>query len=474
MFNHTLESPRTLASLTLLGALLVGSSPASALSVADQFTSPSFDNDDGTTSWSTPWIEDDPQYGGDGPEAGQIQVRYGELRLDDRPNTYAIPSATRGVDLATAETAILSFDFRTHSGVDTGDAIELEISADGGSSFFLLERIDGIAGAINESRQYDISTFASSDTALRYRVARGYGGRYERFYVDNVVIEFTLSSFGDNTESGDDPEFGDDPAVDPPDYNPQDPRVQVTHKVTAVDADTVHATGNTGQGITIAFVDTGNLLFDEINRAADGHNRILANYDAIQDSLGIWVQNDGSGHGTHVITTAISSYNTSPNGPTIFSPDSYTSDNTYNGMAPGADLVVVKAFDAQARAPTPTSFADRLDRRQQGRLRHPGAQSLVQRPAQSYYWDDPLNQAVMAAWQAGIVVVASAGNLGPDPMTIGVPGNVPYVITVGAMSDNFTPRTAATTSWLPSPRPDRPSKPSSSPRSSPRRPRAWR
>ncbi len=60
-------------------------------------------------------------------------------------------------------------------------------------------------------------------------------------------------------------------------------------------------------------------------------------------------------------------------------------------------------------------------------------------PPQSYYWDDPLNQAVMAAWRSGIIVVASAGNLGPDPMTIGVPGNVPYVITVGAMTDNFTP-----------------------------------
>jgi serine protease AprX len=60
-------------------------------------------------------------------------------------------------------------------------------------------------------------------------------------------------------------------------------------------------------------------------------------------------------------------------------------------------------------------------------------------PPQSYYWDDPLNQAVMAAWQAGIVVVASAGNTGPDPMTIGVPGNVPYVITVGAMTDNYSP-----------------------------------
>ena len=58
---------------------------------------------------------------------------------------------------------------------------------------------------------------------------------------------------------------------------------------------------------------------------------------------------------------------------------------------------------------------------------------------QSHYWDDPLNQAVMAAWQAGIVVVASAGNSGPDPMTVGVPGNVPYIITVGAMTDNYTP-----------------------------------
>ena len=45
----------------------------------------------------------------------------------------------------------------------------------------------------------------------------------------------------------------------------------------------------------------------------------------------------------------------------------------------------------------------------------------------------------MAAWQAGIVVVVSAGNTGPEAMTIGAPGNVPYVITVGAMTDNYTP-----------------------------------
>src|SRR4029434_7435805 len=38
--------------------------------------------------------------------------------------------------------------------------------------------------------------------------------------------------------------------------------------------------------------------------------------------------------------------------------------------------------------------------------------------------------------------VAAAGNEGPEPMTIGVPGNVPYVITVGALSDSGTPYNA--------------------------------
>jgi hypothetical protein len=45
----------------------------------------------------------------------------------------------------------------------------------------------------------------------------------------------------------------------------------------------------------------------------------------------------------------------------------------------------------------------------------------------------------MAAWQAGIVVVVAAGNRGPSPQTIGVPGNVPYVITVGAVTDSYYP-----------------------------------
>ena len=56
---------------------------------------------------------------------------------------------------------------------------------------------------------------------------------------------------------------------------------------------------------------------------------------------------------------------------------------------------------------------------------------------QSFYWNDPIDQAVMKLWQAGVVVVASAGNWGPTAQTIGVPGNVPYIITVGAMTEQL-------------------------------------
>jgi serine protease AprX len=61
-------------------------------------------------------------------------------------------------------------------------------------------------------------------------------------------------------------------------------------------------------------------------------------------------------------------------------------------------------------------------------------------PVYAPYWADPYNLAVMAAWKEGIVVVASAGNSGPDPMSIGVPGNTPYIITVGAYTDHYTPQ----------------------------------
>ena len=54
--------------------------------------------------------------------------------------------------------------------------------------------------------------------------------------------------------------------------------------------------------------------------------------------------------------------------------------------------------------------------------------------------DDPVCQAVERAYRAGIIVVASAGNMGKDEAGnevlggITVPGNSPFAITVGAIN----------------------------------------
>ena len=144
--------------------------------------------------------------------------------------------------------------------------------------------------------------------------------------------------------------------------------------------------------------------------------------------LTISVSNYGeeeSGHGTHVASIAVNS--------------DYDSNGQIYGVAPNAAHVGIKAFDAEGKA----TYADvirgigwALQVKEQINLRV--LNMSFSGPVRSNYWDDPLNKAVMKAWQAGIVVVASAGNKGPDPMSIGVPGNVPYIITVGAMTDDYT------------------------------------
>jgi serine protease AprX len=116
------------------------------------------------------------------------------------------------------------------------------------------------------------------------------------------------------------------------------------------------------------------------------------------------------------------------------------SDGEWDGVAPGVMLVGVRVLDEDGYG-----TYERVIQGIQWVINHKASLhirvmnlSLVS-PAQSAYWADPLNQAAMAAWQAGIIVVAAAGNGGPNPMTVGVPGNNPYIITAGAFTDNYTP-----------------------------------
>ena len=199
------------------------------------------------------------------------------------------------------------------------------------------------------------------------------------------------------------------------------PKSVVTEQV---DATYVHYSGNYGGGVTIGFLDTGLDQLPGMSTDLNGRDKAWGTYDAINDT----VSNDGieeSGHGTHVASIAVNS--------------DFDSNGQIYGVAPNAAHVGIKAFDAEGKA----TYADvirgigwALQVKEQINLRV--LNMSFSGPVRSNYWDDPLNKAVMKAWQAGIVVVASAGNKGSDPMTIGVPGNVPYIITVGAMTDDYT------------------------------------
>src|ERR1700693_4757707 len=71
---------------------------------------------------------------------------------------------------------------------------------------------------------------------------------------------------------------------------------------------------------------------------------------------------------------------------------------------------------------------------------------------QSSFLYDPLHQAVENLWQAGIVVVAAAGNYAVNGQQSGVlyaPANDPFVITVGAtdVNNNADPKDDTAAPW---------------------------
>ena len=263
----------------------------------------------------------------------------------------------------------------------------------------------------------------ASSTSTALEAVRRVGGRvtHELGVIDSVAARLTA---GQRSQLAADPGLSLTPdrslRVSGTTGTVQPYVVEHTH------ANRLHASGITGRGITIAFVDSG--WWSQLATQTDtaGHNVVLQGYDAIGDTLGVGAPDDHYGHGTHVLSIAANS--------------AISQDGTYIGIAPDASRVIVRAFDQNGAG----SYANTI-RGIDWILKNAAAYHIrvvnmsFGAPPQSYYWDDPLAQAVMKLWQAGIVVVASAGNTGPGPMTIGVPGNVPYVITVGAMTDNYTP-----------------------------------
>ena len=156
----------------------------------DHFSSASFSNNDGTLSWAGSWIESDSA--GSGVSSGNVTVGSpysGYLFLRDHPDTGTQPSAARQVNLAGAASATLSFSFHVRTGVDPDDAVVIEISKNGGSTYTVLETLDGYSGSDEDSRSYNISSYIASNTRIRFRVSNNYGASDELFKLDWVKID---------------------------------------------------------------------------------------------------------------------------------------------------------------------------------------------------------------------------------------------------------------------------------------------
>jgi serine protease AprX len=262
---------------------------------------------------------------------------------------------------------------------------------------------DVVAGLVSAS---------GGEVTSRLQVINGVGALLTTETAASLLEEAEISSIVPNspvwmTGSGED---NPAPASDYPDL---------------VGADVVWEAGVTGEGVTVAVVDTGLSNHPGLLKKVNGVtlNRIAGWVDFVEGSQS---PRDPHGHGTH-IAGIIGNAQTGP-------------DGEWNGVAPGIRLVGVRVLDENGFS-TYENVVEGIqwviENKDEFDIQVMNL-SLVS-TAEVPYWVDPLNMAVMQAWANGITVVVAAGNLGPDPMTIGVPGNNPYVITVGAFTDNFTP-----------------------------------
>ena len=176
--------------------------------------------------------------------------------------------------------------------------------------------------------------------------------------------------------------------------------------------------GVTGRGIGVAMIDSG------IAAHAAIKGRVIASVDFTGPN---GAGRDEYGHGTHVAGIVAE-----------------TGDG-HTGMAPGANLINLRVLRADGSGRT-SDVIDAIDwaiaHRQQFNIRV--INLSLGRPVFESYLDDPLCQAAQRAIDAGIVVIAAAGNFGKTDdgrAVVGgiiAPGNTPEVLTVGAINTRGT------------------------------------
>jgi serine protease AprX len=206
---------------------------------------------------------------------------------------------------------------------------------------------------------------------------------------------------------------------------------------TAVEADVAASQyGFDGTGIGVAIIDSGIAAHPDLNNA-NGVSRVVYSQSFVSGDA---TTPDRFGHGTHVAGLI------GGNGSSSGTANGYAA--TYAGVAPNVNIINLRVLDQNGTGTDSGVIAaiqEAITLKSVYNIRV--INMSLGRPVFESYTLDPVDQAVEAAWQAGIVVVAAAGNNGRYAPTNGfgtivVPGNDPSVITVGATMTELTPTRA--------------------------------
>ena len=265
-----------------------------------------------------------------------------------------------------------------------------------------------------------INVIVHGDAATVNALALRYNARITKILKDGAVLQVTAGQLDAISQD------------DTVDHLSGDLRIQSsTLEVTAetIGADQVWAGSNgtpalTGKGITVAVIDSG---ID--TRHVSLKNKVLHTED--------FTGGDGQdrfGHGTHIAGIVAGQPTTTPDG------------RTYRGIASDVQLVNLRVLD-ETGGGTVSAVIEAIDwaidHRRQYDIRV--INLSLGAPVLQPYRDDPLCEAVERAVDAGIVVVAAAGNYGTTPdgkLVLGMitsPGNDPRALTVGALDAHETP-----------------------------------
>jgi len=182
-----------------------------------------------------------------------------------------------------------------------------------------------------------------------------------------------------------------------------------------VRADKVQNDGVSGNGVTVAVLDSGVAADPDLMGST---NRVLASVNFADPRAA----DDPGGHGTHIAG--------------IIAGNGARSDGEFAGIAPQANIV-----DVRVLATNGSGRVSSVVRGIEWVLAHRALYNIrvinlsFGAPAPLSYRADPFSAAVEIAWRRGLVVVAAAGNGGPGSDTVVTPGIDPYVLTVGATDD---------------------------------------